>query len=146
MAFTYDGDPGRSSRDEVRFLLGDTTSPGDLSDEEVDYLLATYTTAGSAALNGARTLMAKFAGEVDRQVGDLRISASQKYRQYSALIAELVEVASRTTPNNIYVGGQSRDERVTDEQDTDLPPPRFTVGQDDFPPNREDLQPLRGDL
>lgn len=146
MAFTYDGDPGRSSRDEVRFLLGDTTSPGDLSDEEVDYLLATFTTVGSAALNGARMLMAKFAGEVDRQVGDLRISSSQKYRQYSGLIVELEAIASRTTPSDIYVGGQSIEERVTDEQDTDLPPSRFTVGQDDFPADREGLRLIRGDL
>lgn len=133
MTFTYGGDPSANSRDKVRFLLQDTVSPGNLSDEEIAFLLAEEATAELAALAGARTLHAKFAQQVTKAVGDLRLALSDRARAWAETIARLEETVARAGPVGIYAGGQSKDEARDDEQDTDLVQPRFEIAMHDFP-------------
>lgn len=80
MAWTYSGNPGTSPRDEVRFLLGDTTNTKQsLTDEEIDYML---TSAGgialTAAIEGAYALSARHSAisATSKKVGDLQLSYS----------------------------------------------------------------------
>ena len=56
-ACSYSGDPSSSPRDEVRFLIGDTT-PDDplLSDPELDALLLLHPSPLSAASEAARRI------------------------------------------------------------------------------------------
>ncbi|HLS55751.1 MAG TPA: hypothetical protein VK052_06720 [Zeimonas sp.] len=90
MAWTYDADPTTNPRDAVRLLLGDT-DPDDpqLSDAELDYLLAQQHRPLAAAAAGAELLAARYAREVDLQIGDTREQASQRWQHYRALAAQL---------------------------------------------------------
>lgn len=132
MTFTYGGNPANSTLEEVRFLLNDTTSPGELSDEEITYLLAQHGTALLAALAGARVLYAKFAREVTRAVGDLRIAYSDKAKAWADVITELETLVASGAPAEVYAAGQSLAEERADELDLDLPQPHFEVGMHDL--------------
>lgn len=89
MTFSYSGDPASSNLDAVRFAIGDTDSVDPLlTDEEINYLLV-GSTVNSAALGAVRGLAAKAAREVDRQVGNLRVSASQRAAGFTALAVRL---------------------------------------------------------
>lgn len=87
--YTYSGDPGASSRDELRFLIADTDDPGILTDVELDYLLAkwlpvygsvTYTAAVAAA-----GLARKFAGVTDVSADGVSVSLAGLSTQYVAM-------------------------------------------------------------
>lgn len=146
MTFTYSGDPSATDRDAVRFLLQDTVSPGEISDEEIAYLLTTYGTPIEAAIGGARALFSKYAKLVTRQVGDLRIAYSDRATQWKALLAVLETQTLTLSPGGFYVGGQSQSEQDADDQDTNLPQPRFRVGvHDEWPEmDNEDLARIWG--
>lgn len=84
MAATYTGDPGASSLDEVRFLMGDTRAPYRLSDAEVNWLISEVDDdALVAAASGAHAVAAQAADEIDRSIGDVSRSYSQIARQFA---------------------------------------------------------------
>ncbi len=132
MTFTYNFDSAFTNTEQVRLLIGDTTSPGDLADEEIDYLLGVHTSVGGAAMAAGRTLLLRYAKDVDKAVGDLKISASQKYKAFKEAMDELEVLVSSSETTDIYVGGISFDERQTDTTDTDLPPLQTRTGIHDF--------------
>lgn len=77
MSFTYSGNPASSPRDEVRFLLGDTTAAKiNLQDGEIDYLLADGASVTTASIEGARALAARHSAisATSKSVGDLSLS------------------------------------------------------------------------
>ena len=122
MAFNYSGDPTSSTRDEVRFLIGDTDSTdAQLQDLEVDYLLSKYTTAAKAALAACLALASRYARLCDKAVGDLRISYSQRQKQYLDLAREL----GRRTPIRPWAGGLSSAGKDAANDDTDRIVPAF---------------------
>lgn len=133
MPYTYSGDPSSSDRDELRFLLQDTANPGFMTDAELDYLLTQYPTVPQAALAAARTLYAKFAQQVSKSVGDLRIEAGARAANWAAMITTLQDLIATQEPGGIYAGGQSRDEQTTDDADTNLPHGSFRLGMHDLP-------------
>ena len=141
MSWTYSGDPAASDADAVRFLIGDTsTTDQQLQDAEIAYLLTTEGSVYRAAAQAARSIGAKYARLVDKSVGDLRLSYSQRAASYEKLAASLVARATTRTATP-YAGGISAADKALDEQDTDLAKPAFTVGQFDFPgttPETED--------
>jgi len=91
MSWTYSGDPTASTRDQVRFLIGDTdTDDQQLTDAEVDYALAeTSDEPYSAAIICAEALRSKYARKMDKSIGDLSASFSQLVDHYSKLIQQL---------------------------------------------------------
>lgn len=112
-----------SAMDLVRFLLGDTdVTNALLEDEEITALLETYGSADSTAAAAARSLSARFAGQVDKAVGDLKISFSQKAEQYAALAVTLEKHSDKRTRR--LISGQ------TLNVDRD---PMFTLGMSDIP-------------
>lgn len=133
MTWTYDPTDLAKTKNRVRLMVGDTDA-GDpqLSDEEIQYFLDVYGTLGGAALNAARAIQAQYARQVTKAVGDLRISLSDRHKQYAQTVAELEGLADAVDPWQIYVGGQSQSEDRTDAQDTDLPQPRSRIGVHDF--------------
>lgn len=143
MTFTYTGLDFSTDLAQVRLLIGDTVSPGDLTDEEIAYFLTTYTTVGGAALAAVRGLIANFASVVDKAVGDLKISASQKFKHYMALLPVVEAAASATDPLEMYSGGIQVSEEIADDADTSITKPRFKIGMHD-----EDvpLNSLRSDV
>ncbi len=145
MGFNYSGDPSNSNLDAVRFLIGDTTSPGDLQDAEIIYLVAAYATVGLAALAATRTLVSKFATTVDKSVGDLKISASQKFKHYLALIPVMEELIAADNPVGVYLGGLVQSEEDSDDADSTITHPRMKVGMHDYDGGTS-VDPLRSDV
>lgn len=131
MSFSYSGNPANSDLDAVRFLIQDiVVSTKEFEDEEILYLLATKGSVRSAAVLALKTLAAKYATAVDKAVGDLRLSLSQKHAHYMAMIAEYeAEVAMVAIP---FAGGISRASKDTYEDDTDRVRPRFTKTVNDY--------------
>lgn len=90
MAWTYSGDPNSSDRDMVRFLIADTdTDDQKLSDAEIDAFLGTNDTVQYAALVCVKYLVTKYARECDYKIGPESVTASQRYKQYRQLYAEM---------------------------------------------------------
>jgi hypothetical protein len=134
MAFTwsYSGDPSTSNKDAVRFIIWDTDVNNQLvSDEEIAWSIATYGTNALAASRIARSLCFKFAQQVDKQVGDLKISLSQKKTAYEKLADKLENDAAQGVDlrPSIFAGGTSIDDKQSREDDPDRPSPYFERGQ-----------------
>ena len=132
MSFSYNSSLG-SDLYVVRFLVQDTLSPGDLQDEEITYLLTVHGSPEGAALAAARSVYARYARQVNKAVGDLRLSYSDRAKAWREVLDQLVAQADSTNPRTIYVGGVERADRVADDEDPDLEQPTFEVGMHDFP-------------
>ena len=133
MTWTYTGDPSSSNKDEVRFLAGDTDFDSQLvTDEEIAYAIAQEANNRMAAVRVARAIAAKFSRDVDKAVGDLKISLSQRYKQYVALISTLESEAAiyGAVP---FAGGISVSQKDTLEDDSDRVQPSFKRGMHDNP-------------
>lgn len=138
--WTYSGDPGSSDLDKVRFLIGDT-DPEDrmLGDEEILYVLADRGSVYSAASIACLGLAARFSREVDKQVGDLKISAEQRAKHYQTLHEHYASQAGESGGMSPYVlaapyaGGISRSDRQAQIDDTDRRAPAFQEGAMDHP-------------
>ena len=134
----YGDDPANDPSDELRLLIGDTTTPELLSDNEVEYFLAE---AEDVALTGAamaaRALAARFAGLVDATEGDVSRSWSQKAKQFAELaksLAEQVVAAAAADAVPIpWAGGISYADNDTNAADGDLVPAYFYEGMDSRP-------------
>ena len=77
MTWNYSGNPGASSLDEIRFLIGDTDSNNQLlSDEEINYLFTAYGDAYAAAVASVVSLIAQASRSVEesKKVGDLSLT------------------------------------------------------------------------
>lgn len=139
MAWTYSGDPSTSSKDAVRFLIGDTdTTDQQMQDEEINYLLTLYGgDVYTAAIVAARSLASKYARFPDVRIGDYSTSNSQRFNAYLALAKQLeqtqnVGLIHKAKP---YAGGISIADKQQDEQNTDRVKPAFTRQDMTFPGN-----------
>ena len=133
MTWSYGGDPSAQLRDAVRFYIGDTVAADpQLSDEELDYLLGIALTAQASALAACDMLIAKYSRMVDRSIGSLSISASQRSANYQTLRATLAESFTSgslaTIGLHVYAGGISVSDKETNEGDGDRVIPAFTRG------------------
>lgn len=125
MAWTYSGNPGSSSRDAVRFLVGDTNSRAQkLQDGEIDWLVSQYTNVYKAAGYAARAIAAKFADLVDKSLGDFRLAYSQRQQAYLNMAKTYLNQAAARTAMP-YAGGISRSDKMIDQMNTDLEQPTF---------------------
>lgn len=135
MAWSYDVTLS-TDKDRIRLMIGDT-DPDDAqySNEELEALATVYGGVHAAAIAAANGLAAKYSRFADKWVGDLKILASQKARNYLALAKTLgaAGVVSRGVPS---AGGIRISEKDTMEQDTNRTVPGFTRNQ--FPYNGPD--------
>lgn len=119
MTWTYSGDPSDSTRDAVRFLIGDTDTTDQLiSNEEIDYMLTEHGTVSRAASESARSIAAKFARLMNRSIGGLSADFSQKYQHYMELAESLIS-NDEAYPVSPFISGFKRDEKESRENDTD---------------------------
>ena len=101
----YDGDPGGSIEDEVRFLIGDTDTTDELfSDDEIDYLVAEHETAIRAAYHGSLALAAKYAGMQDIAVGSAREEYGSMAQRFTDLSKSLAARGGDAGINTSKVG------------------------------------------
>ena len=111
----YSGDPGASTDDEVRFLLGDTDPARPrLTDPEVAFLVRKYVTAIRAAYQGALRLAAVYSGKANKSVGPTSIQYSGIADGYRATAADLkaqggAAGTSGIVPLNLSAGGVDDD-------------------------------------
>lgn len=94
----------------VRLLLGDTDSSDRLLvDEEIRFYLSENSdNVYFAAVDAAEGLVAKFAREVNRQVGDLAIEAESRMVHFAGLSQRLREQAQKNAPRyGIFVGNNT---------------------------------------
>lgn len=133
MVWTYSGDPAASDRDALRFCIGDTDSGDEqMQDAELDFLLTENGSVPGAAVAAVRKLIAKFARQVNKNVGDLRLSLSDRVKNYKILLKELQTSLALRTAGPV-AGGISRARKETVVQDTDRVIPDFEKGQFDHP-------------
>ncbi len=132
MTWTYSGDPASNNRDQIRFLIGDTdTNDQLLNDAEIAYELAEnssgiYRTAAAAL----RAVIAR-GRFVDKSVDGLSVSASQRAAQANELAEYYDRRTTRAVP--IYAGGMSISEAQSYDDDTNIPPFQFEMGQFSYP-------------
>ncbi len=131
MTWTYSRDPAHSSRDAVRFLVGDTDADWPLvQDEEIDYILATYPNTTLAAAEVCDAIAARLSREADTGNMDMRVSASQRAQAYAQRAKELRAKVARTA--TIFVGGRSPADKDAAAQDTSRTQPAFKIGMHDY--------------
>lgn len=131
MAWTYSGDPSTSLKDAVRFEIGDTDATDPiLQDEEIAYVIANRTVGGVnpnvylVAAEAADDVSAKFARQVNKNVGRLRVNAENKAIHYKTLANDLRKKA----PVAWYSGGLTNTDKSMLPQDQDAVQPAFSKG------------------
>ena len=129
------------TRDQLRLLIGDTTeSSSQFQDEEIAFFLtqngsALYLTASVLC----QVLATRYSTQADKQVGDLRLSLSQKATAYAARKKEFEALAGSNVPGVVpYSGGQTYSDKLIDEANPDLLHPYFKPGQHSFPDRSQD--------
>lgn len=133
MAWSYTGSPTSSTKDEIRFLIGDTdTNDQLLTDEEITYLLDTWLDVHGTTLYVAsmacETIAAKLTREISYSADGVSVSLSElqaKYdRQAESLRAQHKELLVGGAPD---VGGIS----PYGEPDLGIAPFIFGTGMSD---------------
>jgi hypothetical protein len=129
MTWTYVS-PSNSLADEVRFLIGDTSSASPkLSNEEIAYLLSNASDSPAfAAVQACRALIAKYSHLVTQTTGAVSVAYSDLAKNYKELAASIAVSQARPLP---YAGGISISDRDEQDGDTDRSAPRFTLGMHD---------------
>jgi len=76
----------------------------------------------------ARAIAAGFGASVDKKAGDVSISASDKFKHFMAIAADLDKQATLRGlgSTSAYAGGISLSDKDTQESNTDRVPPKFT--------------------
>ena len=127
MTFSYSGDPSLSGRDQVRFLIGDT-SPADqlMQNSEIDWVLSQYKAPMNAAIRCCEVITAKYSRLADESVGSVHVSFSQKSESYRKLRKDLVRrlATEDCTP---YCGGISAADKETVVNTGDRVPTDFSI-------------------
>ena len=127
MAFTWTGNPAASTIEKIRWEIDDTDSTNPkFQDAEISYAFDEEHSVYAAAARLCDQLATKYASAVDRSLGPLRVSLSQKVDFYANRAKELRKRGAKyATP---YVGGISKDKEELFEDDTDLNQPYFEMG------------------
>lgn len=114
--------------DAVGLLVGDAAHTL-LSTANIYTLSSLYGTATyPLAAASARAIAAGFASSVTKRAGDVSINASDKYKHYMGLAAQLDRQATMLglDGTGVYAGGISQSDKTTRENDSDRATPYFT--------------------
>lgn len=148
MAWTYGADPAGNNRDAVRLHIGDTdTTDQQLQDSEVDYYLGLFGSSGDsrvipASIRCCEALAAKYARQTDTTNQGLSVAASKRQAHYLELASTLREQESGLA--EVFLGGSKYSEAEKLDDDTDLIPPAFRRGQNDWVRRQDDPEWLTG--
>lgn len=135
MTTTYTS-PGTSSKDMVRFLIGDTNQAvtWQITDEEIISVLATYAVTDEAAAECADHLAARYTALPSTSTGGVSLGA-ERAAGFRQLALALRKRASERVANKAtgFVGGRLISERDDLAADSTVVQPAFTVNQHDHP-------------
>ena len=137
------GSTGQMTR--VRLMIGDTDTTRQLvTDEEIYWSVDEAGSSTYAAAAMCDVLAAKFAHQVNTQNSELRVSAAARHKHYLSLADRLRRLGPGEVPGGegagvplgtMYVGGAKVSEKQALDDNSDLVPPQFSVGMDDYPDN-----------
>lgn len=133
MTWTYSGDPSANNRDAVRFLTGDTNTTDQLvTDEEIAFALSQKgNEIYASSIYVVKAIIAKFARDTDSQIESVRIDASSRVNNLTALLSQLIASAQdEDGMASPLVYGVSVAAMDAADLDTDRPPSAF--GKDQF--------------
>jgi hypothetical protein len=140
---SYGGNPASSTKDLVRFLIGDTESSAEfLSDAEINAVVALQPNPVWAAAACADAVAAKVSRKVDKSIGKTSVRLSQQVDAFRKLADRLRKGGAGSLPGGdgsgnpaggVFIGGVSIAEGESIRQDTDINQNSFSVGQDDMP-------------
>lgn len=131
--FSYNSDDLSTTLNQVRRLIGDVNSTSaEFQDEEINFYINQEANIFGAASVACQSLASKYALQVDKRIGELSISASQKYEHYKELTKEYLQKSKAKGLVNVYAGGISKSDKDTQEEDTDRVEPYFTRDLHDF--------------
>ena len=122
--FSYSGDPTSSNKDEVRFLVGDVSSPWQSSDEEISYLLGkssnqVYLASVQVCRRVANRLFGRGVIALDGLRIDYTVRANEWRQKAQALLSEGEQTgAAAGIP---YAGGTSVSDNLLVSGDIDRP-------------------------
>lgn len=130
MAFTWTGNPAASTIEQIRWEINDTDSANPkFQDHEIQYAYDQEHTILKAAARLCEQLASKYADDVDRSLGPLRLSLGKKVDAYRQKARDLRRrAAAYATP---YAGGISKADELVFENDSDLNQPNFEIGMMD---------------
>ena len=122
-----------TAKDKVRLLIGDTVSTDpQLSDPEIQFSVdRNGSNVYSAAVECCRVLAARYARQVDKQVGSTKISASQRSKAYTALAVQLSQQAASVN-GRPSAGGIYATEKETMASNETLVHGQLSIGIHDF--------------
>ncbi len=133
MAFTYETNLSLSTRDQVRFLVGDT-DPTEffLHDDEIAWLVTQWSSKGSiyySAAMAAEAIAAKFAREVTTNSDSQTVATSELQQKYLDLAARLMrQHETLLTGGEVDMGGVNTGE----QPDPTVTSPAFGTGMHDY--------------
>jgi len=111
MAWNYSGDPSTSTKDAIRFEIGDTDQSWKLlEDEEIEYALKVEPNWIAAAARCCESIARRFAREADQRLGPSYVYKRQRSEAYKELAQEL----RRRSSSGMYVGGVRQGEDLLD--------------------------------
>lgn len=124
-------------RDKVRIRVGDTnTNDQLLSDEEIAALLTAFSSDITLTVIGCiRIIIAKLARDYDRSNLGMSAQRSQKVQHYKDLLAEYMGSGPEGlgTKAEMFVGGLSKADEESFDDDSDYKGPDLRRGMDDKP-------------
>jgi hypothetical protein len=133
LTWSYTGNPASSSKDAVRFLIGDTdTSDQLLSNEEIDYTITQSGSIYQAAHDSAYAIASTFARMASsKSVGDLSLSYNDRATTYYQVADRMLQLQAKRQPPTPYI---SPDNIIRASEKT-IPPANgteFYTGQQDY--------------
>lgn len=142
MTWTYAGNPASSSREAVRFLVGDTIADDpQLQDEEIDWIISQEgSSVTRSAARAAEALQARYSRQVSKTVGALSLQAETRAQHYAAL-AQKLWARSNSVLVAPYAGGLSKAEKETQHENDDAVQPDFKRGMQDYGPDQSPTTP-----
>jgi hypothetical protein len=141
MTYSYNENPFTennltgSKTDALRLILRITSTPWEMSDEELQYFIDTET--GSMkwiAYKCAQSIANKYANFIDRSMGDLSLSESQKFAHWQSVAQEMKIAATTGSTQSPYPIASCNG------------PKKFSVGGMDMYGSSGYYDPLRGDI
>lgn len=139
MSFSFN-ESLEDSISQIRFLLGDITSPGEFSDELINGAYAyVEEDVNEAAAMLAEQQAAKYSKMTDISVDGLSVSYSERASQYNSLADRLRRAGGGVNGiGDPFVGGTSISETVGIENQPDRPRSKFRgIGDIEYPPEIE---------
>lgn len=100
----------------------------EMSDESINAIIALESNNYMAAALAAQSIAGKYATLVDKSVGDLKLSYSQRSKAWAEL-SKTLRVSARTSTGSVlapWAGGISQADKTTERADTDRVQPVFT--------------------